>query len=257
MRNMTLAHAAAYHAIHEIQDEASVGLAHHYRGMHPANPRNPLDRWTAGNRSRVFNDLIPRAVSIGRLHFLGRREVVPQAAGTQDFFGLNFYTRENVAFDLRSPQELFGRGFFPAEADLSPTGFISNDPDGMWEALNWAKSFGLPIYITENGVEDDQDVMRPRYLASHLRQVWKAVNFNWYVRGYYHWSLVDNFEWERGWTQRFGLWELNPETQERRKRPSADLYAEICKANGLSSEMVARYAPEAFGSIFPGADLEA
>lgn len=256
MRNMTLAHAAAYHAIHAIQDDASVGIAHHYRGMRPANPRSPLDRWTAGNRARAFNDLIPSALSIGRLHFLGRKESVPQAEGTQDFFGLNYYTREHVKFDLRFPQELFGRSFFPSSADLSPAGFISNDPDGMWEALSWANAYGLPIYITENGVEDNVDSMRPRYLASHIRQVWRAVNFNWYVRGYFYWSLVDNFEWEQGWTQRFGLWELDPETQERRKRPSADLYAEICRENGLSTEMVARYAPEAFGGIFPGAELK-
>jgi beta-glucosidase len=256
MRSMTLAHAAAYHAIHELQDHASVGVAHFYRGMRPANPRSPLDRWVAGYRSRAFNELVPRAVSQGRLHFMGRRESVPQAAGTQDFFGLNYYTREHVAFDLRNPQELFGRGFFPDNADLSPTGFIANDPDGMWQALNWAKAFGLPIFITENGIEDDSDGIRPRYLAAHIRQVWRAVNFNWYVRGYFHWSLTDNFEWERGWTQRFGLWELDVETQERRKRPSADLYAEICKANGLSTEMVARFAPEAFGEVFPGAELE-
>ncbi len=255
MRNMVLAHAAAYHAIHEIQPEAEVGFAHHYRGMRPANPKSPLDRWIAGYRSRAFNDLVPRAASIGRLHFLGKRESVPQAAGTQDFFGLNYYTQEHVAFDLRNPGELFGRGFFPPDADLSPTGFIANVPEGMWVALNWARAYGLPIYITENGVEDDEDSVRPRYLASHIRQVWRAVNFNWRVRGYFWWSLVDNFEWERGWTQRFGLWELDVKTQERRKRSSADLYAEICKANGLSTEMVARFAPEAFGEIFPGATL--
>jgi beta-glucosidase len=121
----------------------------------------------------------------------------------------------------------------------------------MWGALTWANRFGLPIYITENGVEDAGDRMRPRYLAMHLRQLWRAVNFNWPVRGYYYWSLIDNFEWERGWTQPFGLWEVNPVTQERRKRPSADLYAEICRANALSSETVARYAPEALDQVFP------
>jgi beta-glucosidase len=109
----------------------------------------------------------------------------------------------------------------------------------------------LPIIITENGVEDDQDKMRPRYIAQHLQQVWRAVNFNWPVKGYYHWSLVDNFEWERGWTQRFGLWGLDLETQARIRRPSVDLYAEICKENGLSSEMVQQYAPEVLEKMFP------
>ena len=73
----------------------------------------------------------------------------------------------------------------------------------------------LPIIITENGVEDADDHMRPRYIAQHIHQMWRAVNFNWPVKGYFHWSLVDNFEWERGWTQRFGLWGLDVETQKR------------------------------------------
>ena len=77
------------------------------------------------------------------------------------------------------------------------------------------------------------------------------MNFNWDIRGYYHWSLVDNFEWERGWTQRFGLWELNPQTQERIKRKSAEFYAEICQKNALTSDAVFRYAPEVFEELYP------
>jgi beta-glucosidase len=63
--------------------------------------------------------------------------------------------------------------------------------------------------------------------------------------------LVDNFEWERGWSQRFGLWGLDTETQARHRRPSVDFYAEICGSNALSSEMVGRYAPEALERLFP------
>ena len=132
---------------------------------------------------------------------------------------------------------------------------MANRPAGFWRALVWARRFRLPILIAENGIEDEADRLRPRYLAAHIRQLWRAVNFNWNVRGYLHWTLVDSFEWERGWTQRFGLWGLDPATQERRRRSSADLYAEICKANGLSSEMVAQHAPEALevSSHAPGA----
>jgi beta-glucosidase len=78
------------------------------------------------------------------------------------------------------------------------------------------------------------------------------VNFNAPVKGYFHWTLVDNFEWERGWSQRFGLWELDPVTQIRTKRPSADLYAEICRTDSLNAEMVEKYAPEIYTKIFPG-----
>ena len=157
-----------------------------------------------------------------------------------------------IAFNLLKPGELFARRFYPATDELSSTGFIANVPEGMFEALKWGQKFKLPILITENGVEDAEDKLRPRYLIQHLHQVWRAVNFNFPIKGYFHWTLVDNFEWERGWTQRFGLWELDVDTQARRKRPSADLYAEICRENAISSDMVARYAPELLETLFPG-----
>jgi beta-glucosidase len=241
----------AYHAIHELQPQAQVGLAHNIRGMEPRHAWDPLERALAGFRSRVYNDVIPRAVQDGRLRFPLGRGTLPQAARTQDFFGLNYYTSETVAFDLRARGELFGRSEFPAGSDLSSSGFVANRPSGFWRALAWARRFGLPILVTENGIDDETDRIRPRYLAGHVRQLWRAVNFNWNVRGYLHWTLVDNFEWERGWTQRFGLWHLDPATQERRRRPSGELYAQICKANGLSSEMVAEFAPEALDRLFP------
>jgi beta-glucosidase len=250
-RNLTLGHAAAYHAIHQIRPGSLVGLAHHYRAFWPARPGNPLDRWAARTRWSVVNNLIPRALVDGRFRSPIWNERLPQAARTQDYLGFNYYTVERIAFDPRQPGTLFTRGFFPEGSDLSPTGFIANEPEGLWEALTWANASGLPVFVMENGVEDATDRMRPRYLAAHIRQVWRAVNFAWPVRGYFCWTLVDNFEWERGWTQRFGLWELVPETQERRKRPSADFYREICKANALSSDTVAAYAPEAVEWLFP------
>ena len=141
---------------------------------------------------------------------------------------------------------------YPADAELSESGYQANLPAGLFDTLKWGRKFGAPMIITENGVEDSKDILRPRYLIQHLHQAWRAVNFNYPIKGYFHWSLVDNFEWERGWTQRFGLWELDLETQRRLKRPSADLYAEICKENGIASEMVARYAPEILDLLFPG-----
>ena len=70
--------------------------------------------------------------------------------------------------------------------------------------------------------------------------------------GYYHWSLLDNFEWDRGWTQRFGLYEVDPETQVRTLRPSGRLYGEICRSATLSSDMVEKYAIELMPTMFPG-----
>ena len=249
--NLVRAHAAAYKAIHSLQPQARVGIALNVRGFTPAIRRSPLDRWAAGIRFHLFNELFPQALTTGKLRFLTWRRDVPEAARTQDYLGLNYYTRDYVSFNLFRPGDLFNRSFFQPGADLSPNGFIANDPQAFYDLIMWGLQFKLPILITENGVEDAEDHLRPRYLVQHLHQLWRAVNFNYPVKGYFHWSLVDNFEWERGWTQRFGLWELDVQTQARRKRPSASLYAEICRENGISSEMVARYTPEIFNQVFP------
>jgi beta-glucosidase len=251
LKNMARAHAAAYKSIHEIQPTARVGVACAYRGFDPAKPWFPLDKIAAGMQGRMFNDLFPRTLAQGVMALPWGRVRIPEAKGTQDFLGINYYSKDYVSFNLTLPKDMFGRRFYDQKAELSDTGFICNRPEGMFEALKWGLQYRVPMIITENGVEDEDDHLRPRYLAQHLHQVWRAVNFNWPVKGYFHWSLVDNFEWERGWTQRFGLWELDIETQARRKRPSADLYAEICRKNGLSSETVARYAPEVIDQLYP------
>lgn len=248
--NLVRGHALAYKTIHAIQPQARVGIALNYRGFVP-NSISPLDKLVAGIQSRLYNGFFPRALTDGVLDYVTRKETLPAAAHTQDFLGINYYTRDRVAFDSKLSAQGYGRLFFPKDADLSDTGFIANDPEGMFEALQWGMRFKIPMLVTENGVECADDHLRPRYLAQHIHQVWRAVNLSMPVKGYFHWSLVDNFEWERGWTQRFGLWELDVETQARRRRPSADLYEAICRENGLSTAMVDRWCPEVREKIFP------
>jgi len=251
IENIVRAHAASYRIIHRLQPQALVGVAHTYRPFLPHTAWSLLDRIAVPVYSSIYNEFFPRALSIGVLRFPGWTRRIPEAKATQDYVGINYYTHEIVTGNPAKLNEMAEAPTFPPGSDLSEHDYIANYPQGMFQALKWALKFNLPILITENGVEDSADHIRPRYLIQHLHQVWRAVNFNYPVQGYFHWSQVDNFEWDRGWTQRFGLWELNPETQARRKRPSADLYAEICLENGISSEMVARYAPEVFEKLFP------
>ena len=119
---------------------------------------------------------------------------------------------DTVSFNLANPKELFTHSGFPEGTDLSDNNFIANIPrdfttrsSGRCEPILTCRSSSPR---TAWKILTDQ--MRPRYLAQHIHQMWRAVNFNWPVKGYFHWSLVDNFEWERGWTQRFGLWALGP-----------------------------------------------
>ncbi|MEW6094059.1 MAG: family 1 glycosylhydrolase, partial [Chloroflexota bacterium] len=251
---MARAHAAAYRAIHEIQPEARVGYALHFRPQEAYRAWSPLDRFMRNLKFDAINIAFPTAISTGVMRSPVGKVPIPEAKGTQDYIGLNYYSVDTVAFDLFNPVELFSRSFFPEGLDVADAGMNSNTPEGFFWAFRWViKHFpNLPILVTENGIEDTADRIRPRYLAQHVHAMWRAVNFNWPVKGYFHWSLVDNFEWERGWTQRFGLWGLDIETQQRTKRPSADLYAAICKENGLTSEMVQKYCPEVYNKLFPG-----
>ena len=253
MANMLRGHAAAYRAIHQIQPEARVGYALHYRPAVAKRPWSPLDKLMRKLRYDGVNMAFPSGIGTGVMKTPVGNFQVPEARGTQDYLGLNYYSVDTISFHLGKPREFFTSSGYAEDADASEQRFIANIPAGLFDTLKWAvRAYpDLPILITENGVNDSSDDLRRRYLAQHIHQIWRAVNFNWPVKGYFHWTLVDNFEWERGWTQRFGLWGLDVETQKRIRRPSVDLYAEICKENGLSSEMVQKYCPEVFARLFP------
>jgi beta-glucosidase len=251
MQRMIRAHARAYKLIHELQPDARVGSSINYRGFKPASWL-PWDRLAAKALHTLFNDLFPRTLKDGVFNTIRKKTSIPEAIGTQDFVGVNYYSTDMVRFSPFAAKDMYTRRFYPEDAALSESDFIANIPEGMIEAVKWAGSFGLPIIITENGVDDSKDSLRPRYLLEHLHALWKIVNANLRVEGYFHWTLVDNFEWERGWTQRFGLWGLDLETQARIRRPSVDMYAEICRTNGIASETVEKYAPELMKTLFPG-----
>jgi beta-glucosidase len=247
------AHAAAYRVIHELQPTALVSLPIHFRPTVPAHAGFFLDEWVARAQFDHFSALFFDALRTGRLRqLLGPALALPEVKGTHDFIGLNYYSVDMVRFDLTVPQELFGRRMFPPGVPVDDAGVYASVPSGMYTALDWVQRLRLPIYITENGIGDAEDALRPRYLIEHLRQVWRGVNFNWDVRGYFHWSLVDNFEWERGWQHRFGLYALDRKTQARTPRRSAHLYRAICRQRGFDTDLVATYAPELVESMFPG-----
>jgi len=248
--NMVKAHATAYEAIHEVQPDAQVGVAHHWRGFEAANS-GPATGYISRLHNKVFNQAFASALQTGKFDAVMLKDNVPQAKDTQDFMGLNYYTRELVKFDPGKSGNFFSNRYYPKDAVLSETGFIANDPDGFQQAIRWADGFGLPIYITENGCDDSKDDFRRRYLLEHVKALWHMINHNIPVKGYFHWSLVDNFEWERGWSKRFGLWGLDPQTQIRSRRISADLYAEICRTNAITSEAVEKFAPEVYELIYP------
>lgn len=261
--NMARAHAAAYRAIHALQPGAQVGWAHNFNIFDPLNPKSALDRFETRLQDNVFNAFFPDAVRRGRVGFpvnlwAGNLRAV---RGTCDFVGINVYYRDLVHFDLTNPLELFGRRTVHAGAPRGDPGVGAPGgeiyPQGIARIARRVAAFGKPVYVTESGVADATDRLRPWVVAQAVGAAHAARAQGVDLRGYFHWSLVDNFEWTQGWAQRFGLVELDHLTQVRTARPSAALYAAIAQGNALTRAQVAEYAPSALPDLFPAAISEA
>jgi beta-glucosidase len=105
----------------------------------------------------------------------------------------------------------------------------------MRSVLNSLRRYGKPVYITENGLATGDDAWRERYLTEILANVHASIEDGVDVRGYFHWTNLDNFEWARGYSAHFGLIAVDRQTLERTVKPSGRLYARIATANALPS----------------------
>ena len=111
-------------------------------------------------------------------------------------------------------------------------------PEGLYHAVTdvWNR-YKVPILMTENGIADDRDIQRGRFILDHLAWLARAIDDGADVRGYLHWAMTDNFEWAYGFWPRFGLAAVDYETCDRTLRPSARLYGEIARGNRITPAM--------------------
>jgi beta-glucosidase len=218
--NLQRAHELTYRAIKRRLPDSAVGLSHHKFPFLPATARR-RDQWAAQTAQLVM-DRWP--VAPGRL-----RKVVE---ATSDFIGIAHYHMQHTAFDLRRPQDQFIRRFNVPGAPVSDMGWTA-DPSSMRPVLDELKELGKPVYITENGLGTRDDEQRRQYLIDVLSNVRLAIQDGVDVRGYFHWTNMDNFEWARGYQVRFGLIDVDRNTLERTIKPSGRLYARIAQANAV------------------------
>jgi len=144
----------------------------------------------------------------------------------QDFIGLNYYTRKRIPREKNIERSDMGWAVYPK---------------GIYAILKKLSRYNVPIYITENGIADKADTKRERYIIHHLHQVYNAIQSGIDVRGYFYWSLLDNFEWDSGFTQRFGLAEMDYKTMKRKPRKSFSTYAKICKDNCINEDLQKKF----------------
>lgn len=220
--NLRRAHEMAYEAIKRRFPDAGVGLSHHKFLFLPASNR-PQDRLAAGIAQATL-DRWPVAPGV----------LKPVVEARCDYVGIAHYWGQSVAFNARRPKDQFIRRFNPPGVPLTDMGWGSN-PRWMRQVLNELKPLHKPVYVTENGIATGQDATRAAYLKEILEQVRLAIEDGVDVRGYFHWTNTDNFEWSRGYHARFGLIDVDRTraTLDRTIKPSGRLYGRIAKANAI------------------------
>lgn len=157
-----------------------------------------------------------------------------------DFMGINYYTRNIVEF-VFSPSNLFHTLKCDKALNKNDLGWDIY-PKGIYQVCKkYYERYKLPIYITENGISDKSDSKRPDFICSHLAIVAKAIAEGIDIERYYHWTLMDNFEWLEGESANFGLYHCNFEDQKRTIKRGGKLYSMICKENKLTDEMIQEF----------------
>ena len=217
-RNLIKAHQLVYKKVHQISGDSLAGIAKNNSFYEP------------------FSDyLLDR--TIARLnHYLRNEWFLNKIKNYQDFIGLNYYFHDRVKFSLnfRSHGGIFVENKNKNESVTDMGWEIYSE--GIYHVLKDLKKYNKPIYITENGIADAKDEKRAKFIKEHLKWVHKAISEGVDVRGYFYWSLLDNFEWDKGFWPRFGLVEVDYKTMNRKIRGSALEYKKIIENKGLDTD---------------------
>ena len=275
---MIWAHARAYDAIHEadVVDAngdgiaTAVSVAKHQRVFLPMDPQDPADVRAAEMLRYLFNEVFLRAAAFG---CLDRNydfdcddpdDLTNEAAllGRLDYIGLNYYGVSLVVGTNDNQFPMIGIPFFNDLDRYEVDGPISDFgwtiyPHGLRSVIDELLPYDLPIIITENGVADATDALRPRFLLEHLYVVNQAIDDGIDIDGYYYWSLFDNFEWGAGFCPRFGLYHVDFESPSRSRTPGegADVYRQIIEDNTVAPELFDLYPEYGAASSCPRTGL--
>jgi len=234
------AHAVAYRILHGARPQAGapmVSVAKHLPVFVPCRAWMPMDHWASWMTDRIFNGAFLEALTEGRWSVPGVAAwTIPEARGTLDYLGVNYYGRQFVQWNPFAGGWLGGTcdlGHHPRQVPERTSLGWDVYPAAFTQTLLRGARLGLPILVTENGTWMHDDAQRWRFVARHLAAMKEAMDRGASVIGYLYWSLIDNFEWAHGYGPRFGLVEVDYKTQERRIRESGRKYAEVCQSNQL------------------------
>ena len=231
MKNLLVAHTRVYEALKSRVDGKNyqVGIVKNVFPFDPYNRWNPMDWFVCSILDGVFNQGALDYFQTGKFSFslpgMDKVKYINKSGiGSLDFIGLNNYSHQRVKSQL-NPKEFFRFEFYPDEEMTDM--FYPIYPEAIYRSIKRVKDIDVPIIITENGIADKKDDRRRRYIERYLYAVSKAIKEGADVRGYYYWSLMDNFEWSEGYEMKFGLYEVDFTTQIRTLREGSKRYMDI------------------------------
>ena len=237
--NMMRGHARCYRELKAMDggNDAQIGLVKNINIFDPYRRWNPVHWLQAKILDEMFNQCWLRGLRNGKFRppsaIFSRK--IPGLKGSSDFIGVNYYTH------------LLATPFMPTKVEIDPlirpweerTDFrYPMYAEGLRRSFDMVKNLKIPMIVTENGVADDDDDMRPEHIRRHLQVTAEAIDDGLDIRGFYHWSLMDNFEWAEGYEQQFGLYHVDFETQERTLKESGQLYADIVEAHRMPQVVI-------------------
>jgi beta-glucosidase len=261
---MIYAHAAAYDAIHAADtvdadgdgDPARVSIAQHSRVFVPAQPGDAEQEAAVEMFRYLLNDYFLVGVTRGDIDRNydfdaddeGDTRADPALVDRLDFIGLNYY---GVTLVLGLGDASFPLIGLPLQSDLDQRGFDaplsdygwSIYPEGFRQVLEELRPYQLPILVTENGIADVADAQRPRFLVDHLYQMGAAIDDGIPIEGYFHWSLMDNFEWSAGYCPHFGLLrvDFDDPVRPRSAGEGAAVYRRVIEENTVDPALFGEY----------------
>lgn len=230
LRNMTRSHIEAYKVIHNVISDSKVGIALNMNNFIPKNEKNLFDKIETWFFDRCFNKLMSYSMGYGK--YILPLGIKCKKGVFFDYFGINYYTSNLV---------------HKGKLEVDPSWDTNNlgwgiTPFGFDKIINKVhKMFpDKEIYITENGTCDKNDSFRAKYLYDHL-EVLSKYDF---IKRYYHWTFMDNFEWKEGESACFGLVKYNYEDGTYEPRNSALFYKELIKKRYMDLDMLKKYTGE-------------
>tara|TARA_A100001035_G_scaffold107401_1_gene84250 strand:+ start:7116 stop:8930 length:1815 start_codon:yes stop_codon:yes gene_type:complete len=239
LENLLFAHTKTYKHLKSLNggDNAQIGLVKNIFQFDPLRRWHILDWAFSKVLNNVFThstlDYFKKGYSTFSLPGMVKKHMENNdAVGAMDFIGLNYYSRMHVKGQANLTEPFV---FEKRAKDIQTDMDYALYPEGFYEALHTISTLKKPIYVTENGVADQGNNIREIFIKRYLYALHKGLQDGLDIRGYFYWTLMDNFEWSEGYKMKFGLYEVDFETQERTLRESSNLFAKMVKKPGVDS----------------------